>query len=317
MLVLDYSADLPGAAAIKKAGYGGAVRYIGFPSRRKCTTRAELADFAAHGLGMALVYEDSATDWRGGLVRGREAGARARDHATGVGFPATRPIYMAVDQDVVTAGEFAVMVEYLRGAAQTLGGVGLTGVYGEFDVCVRVQQAGVARWFWQCRAWSGTPARLFAGRHLYQRVGTVTVGGIGCDINDVLQPDWGQHSATATVEDEDMKLTDPVDWQKINALGPNYLGHKILGAWQNSVATRATASAILAAVTSNPDVTPDQVDAALDKAVAEYMPTADEVAAAQRPFLVDLIREVLPAEQADRIVDELVSRLANHPTQED
>src|SRR5438128_2380509 len=56
MQVLDYSADLPGAARIKAAGYGGAVRYIGFPDRRKCTTSAELADFTAHGLGMALVY---------------------------------------------------------------------------------------------------------------------------------------------------------------------------------------------------------------------------------------------------------------------
>ena len=33
MLVLDYAATRPGAAAIKRAGYGGAVRYIGFPSR--------------------------------------------------------------------------------------------------------------------------------------------------------------------------------------------------------------------------------------------------------------------------------------------
>jgi hypothetical protein len=58
MLVLDYSAGFPGAAAIRRAGYGGAVRYIGFPSRVKCTTAGELADFDRHGLGMALVYED-------------------------------------------------------------------------------------------------------------------------------------------------------------------------------------------------------------------------------------------------------------------
>ncbi len=204
MLVLDYSAGKPGAAAIKREGYAGAVRYIGFPARRKCTDAAELADFTKHGLGMALVYEDHAEDWLGGRARGVEAGARARAHANQIGFPSDRPIYMAVDRDVVTSGEFGVMVEYLSGAAKSLGGVDRTGVYGEFDVCVRAQQAGVARWFWQCRAWSGTPARLFAGRHLYQRVGIVEVGGVGCDINDVLQADWGQHTREDDVSKADV-----------------------------------------------------------------------------------------------------------------
>jgi hypothetical protein len=199
--VLDYSSGKPGAVAIKAAGFLGAVRYIGFPSRRKCTTAAELADFTGHGLGMALVYEDSASDWLGGFARGVDAGRRARDHANAIGFPADRPIYMAVDRDVVTEAEFRTMVDYLRGAAGPLGGVRLTGVYGEHDVCARAAQAATATWFWQCRAWSGTPPRLFAGRHLYQRVGQVTVGGITCDINDVVATDWGQHTAQSVAVD--------------------------------------------------------------------------------------------------------------------
>lgn len=194
MQVLDYSAGKPGAAAIKAAGYGGAVRYCGFPTRRKCTNTIELADFTAHGLGMALVYEDSASDWLGGFARGIDAGRRARAHANQIGFPADRPIYMAVDRDVVTQAEFATMLDYLRGAAGPLGGVLMTGVYGEHDVCARAAEAAVASWFWQCRAWSGTPVRMFDGRHLYQRVGQVTVGGITCDLNDVVATDWGQHT---------------------------------------------------------------------------------------------------------------------------
>lgn len=304
MLVLDYSAGRPGAAAIKRAGFGGAVRYIGFPDRVKCTTSAELADFTRNGLGMALVYEDHAEDWLGGFARGREAGRRARDHANRIGFPRDRPIYMAVDRDVVTGGEFTTMVEYIRGASQTLGGISVTGVYGEHDVCVRVRQAGVARWFWQTRAWSGTPPRLFPGRHLFQRAGTIEVNGIGCDINDVLQADWGQHT------EDDMQLTDRVDWNRINALGPDFLGHKILGTWQHAVASRALAVQILAVVTTDPDITVAHLDETVDKAIAEHSPTPEEIAVAQRELLEDAVRSVVPAEQADEILRKVAEKLS-------
>jgi hypothetical protein len=189
--VLDYSAGFPGAQAIRGAGYVGAVRYIGFPDRPKCTTSWELADFTNQGLGMALVFENSTTDWRGGYAGGQASGRRARDHANSIGFPADRPIYMAVDQDVVTPGDFNVMTEYLRGAGSSLGGAYVTGVYGEADVIDRARDAGVATWFWQTVAWSR--GRRTAA-HLFQHVGTVYVGGVACDVNDVLADDWGQHT---------------------------------------------------------------------------------------------------------------------------
>ncbi|WP_228122969.1 glycoside hydrolase domain-containing protein [Saccharothrix syringae] len=193
--VLDYSAGFPGAAAIRQAGYAGAVRYIGFPDYLKCTTRAELDDFTNHGLGMALVFEHYTTDWRGGWGAGAANYRRARDHANAIGFPPERPIYMAVDQDVVTEAEFQLARDYIRGARDAAGGYpGLVGVYGEHDVCQAVSGDGLCDWYWQCRAWSGTPVRLFPGRHLYQRVGTVYVNGIAADVNDVLQEDWGQHT---------------------------------------------------------------------------------------------------------------------------
>lgn len=190
--VLDYSAGFPGAQAIKRAGYVGAVRYIGFPDRRKCTNQGEFADFDNHQIGMALVFENNTTDWRGGFGAGLVSGRRGRDHANAIGFPADRPIYMATDQDVVSSGEFATMVEYLRGAGTSLGGPAVTGVYGEADVIDRARDAGVASWFWQTAAWSRS-RRTKA--HLFQHVGAVNVGGIACDINDALSDDWGQHNA--------------------------------------------------------------------------------------------------------------------------
>lgn len=213
--VLDYSAGFPGAVAIKRAGYDGAVRYIGFPDRGKCTTRAEYEDFSRNGLGMALVFEESAGNWRGGRTQGAVDGRRGRDHANAIGWPADRPIYMAIDQDVVQTGEFATMLEYLRGANQTLGGVQATGVYGEADVIDRARDAGVASRFWQTAAWS-RGRRTTA--HLFQRVGTVYVGGIACDINDILSVDWGQHNAGgATVSAQD--VNDALTQTHWDALG--------------------------------------------------------------------------------------------------
>lgn len=190
-VVLDYSAGFPGAVNIRKTGYRGAVRYIGYPDRRKCTTAAELVDFKSNGLGMALVYENNLTEWRGGYASGQSGGQRARNHANAIGFPDNRPIYMAIDQDVVSEVEFNTVVEHLRGAASAIGGMLLTGVYGEADVMDRVRSVHAGNYFWQTAAWS-------RGRHaqanLYQKIGTVYVGGVACDENNVLEDDWGQHN---------------------------------------------------------------------------------------------------------------------------
>lgn len=199
MQVLDYSAGFPGAANIKAAGYGGAVRYVGFSGRRKCANAAEVRDFTDHGLGMAAVFEDNTSRWRTGFNGGHDDGTAARQHATAIGLPTSLPIYMAIDQDVVATGEFSVMIDYLRGAAGPLGGANRVGVYGEADVLDAARVAKVAGYYWQTVAWSRgrrTEANLF------QRLSGVTVGGIACDVNDVLQPDWGQH--LITVEGADM-----------------------------------------------------------------------------------------------------------------
>lgn len=188
--VLDYSAGFPGAQAIKDAGYPGAVRYVGFAWNPKCTNVAELRDFNRVGIGMAAVFEEDAGDWKGGRKAGERAAQLARVHMDTVGFPPGRPVYLAIDQDVVTTGQYKTMLEYLRGA-NAVHGAALTGVYGEADVIDRARDAGVASYFWQTSAWS-RGRRTSA--HLYQKVGTVNVNGVACDESDVLAPDWGQHN---------------------------------------------------------------------------------------------------------------------------
>lgn len=204
--VADYSAGYPGAENLKRTGYVGAVRYIGLPGYIKNATRAELDDFTRHGLSMGLVFEHYATDWRGGWNAGRVNMARSLEHAEAIGWPAgRRPIYMAVDQDVVTGGEFDAAMDYLAGAASVhpLGKAG-TGPYGEYDVVMRSRAAGLL-WQWQCRAWSGTPPKVDLLSRLYQYFGhpqsgpggtagpNLFVNGVECDTNEVFLPDWGGH----------------------------------------------------------------------------------------------------------------------------
>lgn len=268
MQVLDYSAGFPGARAIKAAGYVGAVRYIGSPGNRKCATAAELDDFNAHGLGMALVFEQTAGQWRNGFEQGKRDARLARDHADAIGFPRNRPIYMAIDQDVVTEDEFRAMGRYLDGAGEVLGREWV-GVYGEGAVCIRAASWGF-RWRWQCRAWSGAinpdtglPYTLDGGRTLYQYYGdgnggpAPIVGGVQADINDVLQEDWGQHlmeDDMSAAEVWNFPIENPVTgetapaieflrWICAERIGPLVWGHEMENANGDTVAMSTVAHA--------------------------------------------------------------------------
>lgn len=326
MQVLDYSAGFPGAAAIKANGFGGAVRYIGSPGNIKCATADELRDFTKHGLGMALVFEQTAGQWRNGYGQGQRDATIARHHASAIGFPLDRPIYFAIDQDVVTEAEFEAMDSYADGWASVLGH-DLCGPYGEHDVVARCWNRGF-KWTWQCRAWSGIPvARMFAPRRLFQRVGTVNVGGVDCDINDVNAADWGQHL------EDDMGWHDRFPdkaggsaeawefltgtWNKLAGPIPVFgqdrttdLGTEIGYLPENFRAVLAGQAAILAAVNGG------DVAAAVDEAVKRHTPTAEQNAAAlEATFLPEVakvlqqVRDTDNIDEAKRTADELLRLL--------
>lgn len=231
---LDYSAGHPTAAQVTAAGYVGVIRYVGFdPAQRpKCMTAAEYADMTGHGVPVALVYENTAGDMLAGRAAGQTAAQRARAWAGRIGFPAHRPIYYACDTDIIfgaarwdalqaagaiglvehlhgaplTASQMGAVLDYLRGAADVEGDVGLVGVYGEYDVMEQAALAGVARFFWQTRAWSG--GRRSPHADLLQEIGTYVVGGIACDRNTILTPDWGQTGATPIPPEDAMPTPD-------------------------------------------------------------------------------------------------------------
>jgi hypothetical protein len=188
MEVLDYSSGYPAPAAVKTAGYAGVVRYIGTSGRGKNLTRGEAQAMSAAGIPIALVYEDTAGWMQGGQAAGVNAARAALQDATACGTP-VRCVYFACDQEVLTAAQMNNVMACLDGAASVLGRPRV-GVYGQASVIDTALSGGRAVWGWQTRAWSG--GRVSARAHLLQQVGYVSVGGVQCDRNTVLQDDWGQ-----------------------------------------------------------------------------------------------------------------------------
>jgi hypothetical protein len=95
---VDFSYDRPGGAALAAAGKHFVVRYI-TGAGGKALTAAEISDYHAHGISIALVFEST----RGRVLGGRPAGIADATQAvaacTALHIPSSTRIYFAVDFD--------------------------------------------------------------------------------------------------------------------------------------------------------------------------------------------------------------------------
>lgn len=177
----DYSAAKLTGAALRGAGFTGAVRYIDSPAnwRTKHTNVAEYQSLRAAGLDVLLVIESSTSDADGGFAAGVDRARRALDGANALGYPGDKPIFFCNDRTSVNVASWRA---YLDGAASVLG-IGRTGAYGfanAMDAAV-----GHASFFWQC----GRQADVRPFVHLYQwNNGNTKVAGVTCDINYLYRP---------------------------------------------------------------------------------------------------------------------------------
>lgn len=194
LLGLDYSGGRPGGKAIAAAGYGFVVRYLTGGGARlpgKLLTAAEYADLQAHTIAIVANWETTANRMKAGYDAGRNDARRADAALRRLGHPAGRPVYFSADFDATPSDQVAID-SYLNGVSDVIG-QDRTGVYGSYYVVKRCHGNGTARWGWQTGAWSGGQREPRA--HIYQRIGTVTVGGVECDVNEALQADFGQSPA--------------------------------------------------------------------------------------------------------------------------
>lgn len=228
-LGLDYAGGRPSGKAIRDAGYQFVVRYLTDGGRAlpgKQLIADEVADLRANAVEIVTCWETTADRMLGGRQAGTLDAQAARQRVAQLGGPERRPVYFSCDFDAAP-GQQGAINDYLRGAASVLG-VEQVGIYGGYWPLSRAQDAGLAAWFWQTEAWSGT--NRLAGRQLSQRSAQVSVGGVRCDVDEALTDDYGQWSA---VESPTISSgTQPPNYarlvweQLVGPDGPSKLGGK-------------------------------------------------------------------------------------------
>ncbi|KAA0022792.1 DUF1906 domain-containing protein [Antrihabitans cavernicola] len=198
--LIDYAGGVPSAAAIKDAGYAGAIRYVS--DRRKgaewMTGKPMLAGEAealqAAGLSVVSCYQygkGPTADWRGGLEAGKKHAARGLELHRAAGGPDNKPIYASIDDNPTTI-EFATMIApYLLGWQGVVGDTNL-GVYANSGTINLARLAGLGSFFWQ-HDWGTPEGYVHPDANLHQhQIDQHSVDGVGVDLNVILKPDYGQ-----------------------------------------------------------------------------------------------------------------------------
>jgi hypothetical protein len=186
----DYATGRPPASAIKAAGFGGVIRYIGLgggatlPYKR--ITAAEYQDHVQNGLQVLLVCEGSTTDAWAGYNAGRANAQIALDDAHALGIPDAVGIAAAADSHAANQAQIDAAVQYARGFQDVLGKA-RTGFYGFSETVNAVKNAGIGSWYWRCGSQPTSADQAWT--NLWQRNdGTTTVAGTTVDINEQYQP---------------------------------------------------------------------------------------------------------------------------------
>ena len=199
--VVDYSAGVPQASAVKAAGHMGAVRYVSDRRpgaewmRGKPVTAAETRDYKANGLAVASVYQfgrAETADWKRGALGAAAHAPKAMALHTAAGGPTGRPIYVAID-DNPTLEQFNNQINpYLTAMGTAFSAAGFQlGVYGNYYTIAWCLEDGIGSYFWQ-HDW-GSRGKVHPRANLHQVAGQqATIQGVQVDINNVYASDWGQ-----------------------------------------------------------------------------------------------------------------------------
>lgn len=187
---IDYAFQRPTIPAIVTAGKAFVIRYGGAGTSDKWLTAGEADRLRAAGLSIVANVEGAASGMLGGYATGAQWASNADRHFRACGMPPDRPIYLSADFDVQSA-QWPAVASALRGAASAIG-IDRVGIYGGRNAIRWAQRDGVARWFWQTYAWSGSPTQWLPGVHIQQYRNGVTIGGADCDLDRALTADFGQ-----------------------------------------------------------------------------------------------------------------------------
>lgn len=187
-IAVDFSFERPSVAALVGANVKIAIRYL--TGDGKAVSQQELSSYAAAGISVAFVYENTANDAVTGLAGGIAAAHLALESLANLGFSqaeiANIPVYFAVDTSVDPSS----CTPYFQGITSVIH-PSQVGVYGEGALCSLLEAIGLASWFWQSESTSfpGNASTLPI-THLQQVFNQSPVPGT--DLDYVCKTDVGQ-----------------------------------------------------------------------------------------------------------------------------
>jgi peptidoglycan hydrolase-like protein with peptidoglycan-binding domain len=195
------------AAAIHKASFDGVLRYLG--NWQKSLATGEPAIIHDAGLNLGLIYEANPT--RAAAFSPAQAKtdvANAVASALSHGAPAGVGIAFTVDYDAAVHDLDAIVAYF----GVILAGIGQykPGAYGDDIVLDALYRTyGDKLFYWQTSAWSD--GARFPHAALYQGAYDQTVGGVQCDIDDVLGNTfwWSPNQGGGNVSQPILQLTNP------------------------------------------------------------------------------------------------------------
>ena len=199
-ILLDYAAGVIKAGDLRASGALGAIRYVS--DRRpggdwmlgKPIQLPEARDLYHNGLKIVSCYQygkQDTADWLGGQNAGVAHAKRGWQLHIAAGGSYGAPIYASIDDDPTFEQYKRQVAPYLRGWQAVLGRQRV-GVYANSKTIEWALQDGLGAYFWQ-HNW-GSPGKVaHPGAHLHQvEIDKRSVGGVGVDINHILQRRFGQ-----------------------------------------------------------------------------------------------------------------------------
>jgi hypothetical protein len=199
-VLLDYAAGVIPANDIRAAGAAGAIRYVS--DRRpdgawmlgKPIQLPEARDLYQNGLKIVSNYQfgkQDTADWLGGQSAGVQHAQRGVQLHSAAGGPANAPIYASIDDDPSFDQYQQQVAPYLRGWQSVIGPQRL-GVYANSKTIDWALHDGLGSYFWQ-HNWGSPGGAAHPAAHLHQvEIDKRKVGGVGVDVNHILQPQFGQ-----------------------------------------------------------------------------------------------------------------------------
>lgn len=293
MLGLDCT-RYPSAKAVLVAGYGFVWGYISTPGNPKNITRAKVQEYAAAGIGVPLIFETTAARASQGFNAGVADAHSAVAQQAALGIPADRPIHYAVDFDATGPA----VSPYFDGLASV---PGEDAAYGGFKVVSWLLDRGMVHDAWQTAAWSrGQRDPRIA---VFQRIGTVVVDNIGCDVNESFVADFGQYPLGGNV-------TADIQVDKVPVISGDQIGRPKLEAsylWTDTYGfgrdTKAATARIEAQLTALAGTLSDDEANVIAAVRAASNGDADAIAQHLAPLLAGMALGRIPEDQFTALVD--------------